>query len=92
MFHVAVNSYYTENGIVININSPKALETVVGHEVSHALEGLELYDSLKDAVTPVPRVRAIITAVWALWQNCTPASRGMKQTSFKHKRKPQPYG
>lgn len=46
----AVNGYYTENGIAININSPKALETVVGHEVSHALEGSELYDSLKDAV------------------------------------------
>ncbi len=43
-----VNGYYTENGIAINVNSPRALNTVVGHEITHALEGSEFYDSLKD--------------------------------------------
>lgn len=45
-----VNGYYTENGVAININSPQALETVVGHEVAHALEGSDFYEPLKNAV------------------------------------------
>lgn len=45
-----VNGYYTENGVAININTPQALETVVGHEVAHALEGSDFYEPLKNAV------------------------------------------
>ena len=53
-----VDGYYTENGIAININSPKALETVVGHELAHALEGSDFYDPVKDAASyPMPKAR-----------------------------------
>ncbi len=45
-----VNGYFTEDGIAINISSSKALNTIVGHELTHALEGSELYDALKDVV------------------------------------------
>lgn len=47
-----VNGYITENGdITVNINSAKALNRVVGHEVTHVLEGTELYDILAQSVT-----------------------------------------
>ena len=42
-----VNGYVTKDGITINLNSPKALQTIVGHEISHVLEGSKLYDSLQ---------------------------------------------
>ena len=42
-----VNGYVTSDGktIGINVQSPKALNSVVGHEITHILEGTELYDS-----------------------------------------------
>lgn len=45
-----MNGVVTPEGIVINTDSAKALNTVVGHEVTHILEGTELYDGLKDAL------------------------------------------
>lgn len=47
-----INGYITESGdITVNINSAKALNRVVGHEVTHVLEGTELYDILAQSVT-----------------------------------------
>ena len=43
---VTVNGYLNENGIAINVNSQKALNSVVGHEITHVLEGTELYGEL----------------------------------------------
>ena len=45
-----VNGYVTEDGVTINIDSPKYLNTVVGHEITHVLEGTEFYDALQEAV------------------------------------------
>ncbi len=46
-----VNGFVDKDGnVTLNIDSAKALESVVGHEVSHVLEGTELYNELKDAV------------------------------------------
>lgn len=45
-----VNGYVTENGVTINMESAKALNTVVGHEITHVLEGTEMYDALQKAV------------------------------------------
>ena len=46
-----VNGYKTEDGnIALNIQSHKALESVVGHEITHILEGTELYSALQEAV------------------------------------------
>ena len=40
-----VNGYVTKDGdVVLNVQSAKALNTTVGHEISHVLEGTELYD------------------------------------------------
>ena len=45
-----INGVITDDGITINIDSPKALGTVVGHEIAHVLEGTELYKELQSAL------------------------------------------
>lgn len=48
---VTTNGYVTSDGeIVINKDSKKRLNSVVGHEVTHVLEGTELYTKLQEAV------------------------------------------
>lgn len=43
-----VNGYKTKDGIGLNMQSNKLMETVVGHEITHVLEGTkELYDAMK---------------------------------------------
>ena len=45
------NGYKTADGIVLNMDSPKALNSTVGHEITHVLEqNTELYQTLQDAV------------------------------------------
>lgn len=45
-----VNGLVNENGITLNIDSSNALNKVVGHEITHVLEGTELYTELQQAV------------------------------------------
>ena len=45
-----VNAYVTKDGVTLNIQSPKALNSLVGHEVTHILEGTEFYDTLRETV------------------------------------------
>ncbi len=45
-----VNGYVQGNNISINIDSTSALNKVVGHEITHVLEGTELYNELANAV------------------------------------------
>lgn len=45
-----VNGFVNENGVTINIDSNTALNSVVGHEITHVLEGTELYSELQQAV------------------------------------------
>ena len=45
-----VDGYVTKDGIVINVNSPKYINTVVGHEITHVLEGSNLYDALESSL------------------------------------------
>ena len=46
-----VNGYVTKDGVTVNINSKKVLNSVVGHEITHALEGTDLWLELESAVT-----------------------------------------
>lgn len=48
-----VNGLVTKDGIQINVNSAKALNTVVGHEVMHIFEGTELYPEIQRIVKEV---------------------------------------
>ena len=45
-----VNGFVTKDGVTLNIQSAKSLNSVVGHEISHVLEGTELYTELQNAV------------------------------------------
>jgi hypothetical protein len=45
-----VNGYVTKDGITINVNSAKGWQSVVGHEISHVLEGTELYTEMQSAL------------------------------------------
>lgn len=45
-----VNGFVSKNGITLNIDSNNALNKVVGHEITHVLEGTELYTELQQAV------------------------------------------
>ncbi len=56
---VTVNGYFDANtkSVGINLNSAKALNTVVGHEITHVLEGTELYSELQKAVTEYAKTK-----------------------------------
>lgn len=45
-----VNGFVTEDGIAVNLDSRKAWEFIVGHEVTHVIEGLNSYTELHDAL------------------------------------------
>lgn len=45
-----VNGFVTKDGIVINTQSPKYLNSVVGHEITHVLKGSELFGSLQETL------------------------------------------
>jgi hypothetical protein len=45
-----VNGYVTKDGVTLNIESTKSLNSVVGHEITHVLEGTELYTELQNTL------------------------------------------
>ena len=45
-----IDGFVNGNDILLNIDSPKAHKTVVGHEITHILEGTELYAELEEVV------------------------------------------
>lgn len=45
-----VNGFVTKDGVTINMNAAKSLNSVVGHEVTHVLEGTEFYGELQSAI------------------------------------------
>ena len=45
-----VNGFVTKDGVTLNIDSAKSLNSVVGHEITHVLEGTELYTELQSVL------------------------------------------
>ena len=45
-----VNGFVNQDGVTVNIDSAKSLNSVVGHEITHVLEGTELYTELQNVV------------------------------------------
>lgn len=53
-----VNGYVTGDGnVAVNIDSTKSLNTVVGHEITHILEGTELYDALHQSIVAYAKAK-----------------------------------
>ena len=46
----SINGYVTKDGITVNIDSSKAHNSIVGHEIAHVLEGTELYTEMQSAL------------------------------------------
>ncbi len=57
-----VNGVYTANGIYLNVDSPVLTEHVIGHEITHALEGTKFYDELQRAITKYAQMKGGYTA------------------------------
>lgn len=53
----AVNGFVTKDGITINMQSAKALNTIVGHEITHVLEGTDLYTELQNVVVEYAKTK-----------------------------------
>ena len=54
-----VNGYVNENGITINIDSKNALNSIVGHEITHVLEGTKLYTELQNTIKDYATIKGI---------------------------------
>ena len=54
-----VNGLITKDGIVLNLESNAVLETTVGHEITHALEGTEHYEVLKEAIREYAELKGV---------------------------------
>ena len=52
-----VNGYITKDGVTLNIDSHKSLNSVVGHEITHVLEGTEVYAALKQVVSEYAKTK-----------------------------------
>ena len=52
-----VNGVKTADGIIINVDSAKALNTVAGHEITHVLEGTEFYDDFHRLMVQFAKTR-----------------------------------
>lgn len=53
-----VNGYVTGDGnVAVNVDSSKSLNTVVGHEITHILEGTELYDALHQSIVEYAKAK-----------------------------------
>ena len=55
----AVNGYITADGITLNIDSAKSLNSVVGHEITHILERTapELYKALQQKIIKYAKIK-----------------------------------
>ena len=52
-----VNGVKTADGIILNVDSAKALNTVAGHEITHVLEGTEFYDDFHRLMVQFAKTR-----------------------------------
>lgn len=56
---ITVNGDITGNGIVLNLDSAKALNRVVGHEITHSLEDTKQYEELKTALYEYAKTKGV---------------------------------
>ena len=76
-----VNGYKTDSGIVINVDSPKYLQSTVGHEITHVLEGTEFYKTLSEAVKNYAIAKEGLDAFNARLKATEERYKGMKNTT-----------
>lgn len=62
----SVNGYYDKQNrvVTVNLNSPKAWQFIVGHEVTHSLEGTESYAELSRAIADYAKTKGDYDGRW----------------------------
>jgi hypothetical protein len=76
------NGYVTDDGVVtLNMDSPKALNTTVGHEVTHVLEQAGVYQELQNAVRDYAIAREGLKGYNARIKAAEEAYKGKKNTT-----------
>lgn len=55
----SVNGYYANGGVTVNIDSEKSLNSIVGHEITHVLEGTEFYDALQETIFEYAKTKGV---------------------------------
>lgn len=79
-----VNGFKSGNGVTINMQSGKALNTIVGHEITHVLEGTELYDSLASNVKEFAELKGIYQSMYdTAFENYKGVYEGMTEEEYK---------
>ena len=80
-----VNGFVTKDGVTLNIDSAKSLNSVVGHEITHVLEGTELYTELQKAVMQYAKTkkdyRSRVESIKELYKNVTDADTSAELTA-----------
>lgn len=59
-----VNGFVTKDGITLNTESSKYLQSVAGHEITHVLEGTEFYNEMQQAVFDYARSKGELGSRW----------------------------
>lgn len=59
-----INGLKTDKGIAINIQSAKALDVLVGHEITHSFEKSNNYENLKDAALQFAETKGIYDSLF----------------------------
>lgn len=62
----SVNGYYDKQNrvVTVNLNSPKAWQFIVGHEVTHSLEGTDSYKELSRAIAEYAKTKGDYDGRW----------------------------
>ena len=79
----SINGYKTADGIVVNVDSAKSRSFVVGHEITHVLEGTDLYGELQNAVLNYAKTKgeydSRLKAITELYQKHDPEADPVKE-------------
>ena len=57
-----IDGFKQGNSVTINLQSKKALNTVVGHEITHVLEGTDMYQALQNTVIEYAKAQGVYDA------------------------------
>ena len=59
-----IDGFKKGNAIAVNLQSKKALNSVVGHEITHVLEGTQLYDALQKTLKEYATTKGVYQSLF----------------------------
>lgn len=77
------NGFISKDGVTLNMSSSKAWQATVGHEITHVLEGTEVYDTLQKMLFDYAKTKgeydSRLEAVTKLYQKYDPTADPKKE-------------